>query len=156
MESLWGNLKQDDDLCTPKKYLEIQVEHLAKITDGKVEGTIRNVKKKSEEDWSYVFQIESKFLRSFSYYVMQIQYPTSFYPLAIELNEDIWEDITDELQYLDESNIVQLDWMQNEIIVDSEETYKKVLGVILKSNKLLDTISNILVIAKEEIPDLPF
>ena len=167
MDSLWGNLDKPIINKSPRMILQEQINYLNKMTDGSVEGELiqrelhKLANKKTGDEYgynfSYVFNLKSKFIKGFKYYILSIAHDVIIYPLYIRINMDFAEKLKEHIikEFADSDEFDEYDFEQHgEIFVENETEYIKLLSVILKSEEVLNVISNIKLIVDEQIENL--
>ncbi|MDT8715453.1 hypothetical protein IAI10_02120 [Clostridium sp. 19966] len=159
MNNLWGSFKKEDFLM-PNKILEKQAEYLPNLTDDYVYAFVeRNTKKEDVinkkstfEDinsfnresikFVYDFYIKGKYLKNYSYLLLEIRHELGPYPLDVELDGSMIEEISIKLGQINPG------WVflgQKRILsIDNEEEFIKVLEVILTSKRTKSVISAII------------
>jgi len=145
MKNLWpNNIEQKQHQITPKEMLAGQINYLAQVTNGILQGTISSVsansfsQKETHEDFSGEIFIHSMKVISpslgYSFTLLRLAHPTlKIYPFAVYSN------LTDK-KYRGE-NI---------------EDFERILSEIFASKEVLDAIESLATQSKTNEEELPF
>ena len=141
MESMW-NIELDDkklgNLTLPNEIIETQCKFLREATQGKIIAKIFERRKtEGSDDFSYEFFITSPFTPNYKYSVMKINHKIPYYPLEIDMDTDIAEEIFDDP--------FGLRWIKT---CADEAEFVSTLSKIINSKKVKNVIDSLYAIAK--------
>ncbi|OGR10648.1 MAG: hypothetical protein A2097_05985 [Desulfobacula sp. GWF2_41_7] len=140
MKNLWPEDFKAKELKSVKAVLEEQAKLLPKITGDMVYakiigmGRLESMQRDHVNDFSYSFNLIAKFLKGYSFKVLDFSYPVTMYPVKITLDELIAEE------------------MQCESVfeVNNENEFIAILGGILNSNRIKDIVGSIIKLSSEQ------
>lgn len=157
MDNYWS-IGTREEVKTPYNYVEQQCNYLNKITGGKVIARIETYEGKYKSEYSrilnvgsffgeqydvqddlgdkdnkfvYQFYLTSEFAPKYKYRIMFMAYGVSLYPLEISLEKSIADEIGS---------------MNTEMVIDTEEEFLELLKSILKTEKVVGVVNNLLAI----------
>ena len=155
MNNLWGDIDEIININNPRSILEEQAKYLSQITGDLVYGEITSTRigkitrEKFKEyntdlgaDFSYRFELKSKYVDGYKFNILYIIYGIKIYPLCVKINPELAKQIPKEIE------VGEMD--EGEFIVDNEQAFLKILGYILKSEEVRTVVKNLKYIAEDE------
>ena len=140
MKNLWPEEFKAKEIKSVKSILEEQSKLLPKITGDMVYATVKKlgdveaIQLDHENDFCYSFYLIAKFLRGYSFKVLDFSYPITIYPVKITLDELIAEELQCEQAFE----------------IKKEEEFVAILIKILNSERILDVIGSIIKLSSEQ------
>ena len=135
---LWPDKIKVEKLITPVTILRQQASLLGKKTKGIVQGEIEDGKGGfSLNLFNYTFYIVAPALNNYRYRLFNISYEVSLYPLEIDVESEIREEIPSNFIKKRSGAIIALEF----VYANSEKDFLEILKAIFNSAKVLRVIS---------------
>lgn len=137
-ENLWGDLKNIKQVKNPVDILKEQSGYLMDATDNMIYSDLKNRESRSnyidepESEFVTVYSIKSKMLEKYEFQLLTLYYDITFYPIHIELDENIQEN-------LGENGYIK---------VNNEQEFLKILKKSLDNDFTKNVISSMYAMSK--------
>lgn len=138
MKNLWPKSFQEQEFEPPKSIFEQQAKLLPKLTGDLVDAKITElgyteaVREGLRNDFAYGFYLTGTFLEKYSYKVLSFSHGITFYPILLNINSEISEELGME---------------DIRVEVESPEKLESLLENILRSNRVSNVIGSIIKIS---------
>lgn len=151
MLDFWGDFTPEV-IQTPSAILNEIANELSTITNKFVYAEVSQFKEPEYDEYeiplitykfNFVFTIKSKYMENYSFNAFSIHHDMIPYPITIKIDHIIKDSISKELESFDKEDI------EDNIMVESEDEFKKLMKTILKSNKLREVVNMLYSISKE-------
>lgn len=158
MENLWGDIQNQKKLLAPNTIIEEQSKILREMTEESVEVKIKEILNNSlrNSEFSFNVSLASYRMENYEYPMFRIEYDISIYPVKVILDINISDIVIEDCGvYLIGNN------ENNEMILEAKdkEDFIELLGEILSSDKITNTVRSIMSLADQigkDSSDIPF
>ncbi|MCB0061232.1 MAG: hypothetical protein KDE19_03925 [Caldilineaceae bacterium] len=135
---LWPEDIATKRVRAPITILREQAALLGQKTGNLVQGDVTSNQHSSKDYFAYRFYIEAPTLDNYSYKLFSIYHHIDFYPLEINTEQDIVQEVSNELK------VGQDEAGELTIFVEDEEEFIKALGLIFRAEKTMRVITALL------------
>lgn len=137
MKSLWPEVFEAKKVKPVKTILNEQSKLLPKLTGDMVFASVvktNAIQPESKNDFSYFYFLKGRFLKSYSFKVLDFSHGVTIYPVVLTLDELIAKELN----------------LNEGLEFNGEEEFIKFLGSIYKSERLKDVIESIIQLSTEK------
>lgn len=151
MSDFWGDFTPKV-IQTPSAILNEIANELSAITNKFVYVEVSQFKENIYDEYGFIieghkfsfkFTIKSKYMENYSFNAFSIHHDIISYPVIIKIDPAIGNSISEKIRSFYNPNV------EGELIVESEDDFKKLMKIILQSNKLREIINILYSISKE-------
>ncbi|MDU5208160.1 MAG: hypothetical protein E6441_00860 [Clostridium sp.] len=144
MNNLWAKDISSSKRVTPYKMLSEQGNYLKGMTNHMVYCEISKEIPYTADKIAFGYKLRGEGLGSYSYTLLTVEYPIELYPLTIQVDSEMKEEIEFDLE------VIGVKFKRdNKINVNNEKEFENVLGYILASNRAKEIIINIMSLAQD-------
>lgn len=136
MINLWPKEFKELDSKSAKEILDEQSGLLPTLTGDMVYAEINEmnsleaiINNHNDNDFRYTYNLKGKFLTNYSYKILSFSNNIRLYPVLVTIDENI---------------VKELNFKSNNIILNNQSEFESILGQILQSNYLMETIGAIM------------
>jgi len=150
MESMW-KIAFDDDLTNglkpPNEIVDAQCSYLNELTGGKILARTSAYRSDHAHDvgdddsFRYEFFLTSPATPHYRFTIMTMRYEIGFYPLRIDLDIDVAEELSDNANF---------DAKYGSITCEDEASFTEALSIIINSKKVKKVIASLYSIIKSK------